>query len=92
MTQDDLIDSLNDKVITEMLSDRMARPTEGGPPDVAGALVQILVARGLERIGDQATNICEEVVYMVRGADIRHSSEAHPGRPAKGGQASSSRR
>ena len=43
-----------------------------GPRDIAGALSQILIARAMERIADQACNICEEVYYLVRGDDIRH--------------------
>ncbi|MCA9148500.1 MAG: hypothetical protein KDA92_04355 [Planctomycetales bacterium] len=45
-----------------------------GAKDIAGALGQLLVVRSLERIADQATNVSEEVVYMVKGDDIRHRS------------------
>jgi len=75
MTRDDLVDSMNDQVVRELLSDEVVREVLRGPKDIAGALAQILVARSMERIGDQAVNICEDVIYMVKGADVRHAEE-----------------
>lgn len=79
MLHDDMVDSMNDGILKELLSDEVVRDALTGPRDLAGALSHILIARSLERIADQATNICEEVVYMVEGDDIRH---AHPPKPA----------
>jgi phosphate transport system protein len=37
------------------------------------SLSMILIARNLERIGDHATNIAEEVIYWIQGRDVRHT-------------------
>lgn len=72
IAQDDMVDALNDQIIEELLSDDLVREVLTGNQDIAGALAQMLIARSLERIADQATNISEEIVYMVKGDDIRH--------------------
>jgi phosphate transport system protein len=81
IAQDDPLDRLNDQIMRETLggADRNTA-SAAAPRDVASALTQILIARSLERFGDQATNVCEEVIYMVQGADVRHSHK-HPPRP-----------
>ena len=61
---DDLVDTLNDQVVRQLLAN---------PKDITrAALALILIAKSLERVADQAVNICEEVIYIVRGADVRH--------------------
>lgn len=71
---DNIIDVLNDQIMNELLSMETVREILEGAKDIAGALGQLLVVRSLERIADQATNVSEEVVYMVKGDDIRHRS------------------
>lgn len=69
---DDLVDAMYDQVLEELLSDDIVQQGIEEKIDLASTMAQILLCRSLERIGDQATNICEEVVYMVKGDDIRH--------------------
>ncbi len=69
---DDLVDALNDQVLKELLTDQVLQEVLAGATDIADAVAQILIARYLERIGDQAKNICKEVIYMVKGDDVRH--------------------
>jgi len=75
MSKDDSLDELNDQVLRQTLRDG---EKGAGNRDVASALTQILLARTWERIGDQATNICEEVIYIVQGADVRHAGKGKP--------------
>jgi phosphate transport system protein len=65
--QDDEVDYLDRALIHELL-EFMGRSREA----VAVGLSQITVIRNLERAGDHATNIAEQVVYMVEGESIRH--------------------
>jgi phosphate transport system protein len=72
-SHDDMVDALNDQILKELLTDEVLREVLAGARDIADAVAQILIARYLERIADQATNVCKEVIYMVRGDDVRHS-------------------
>jgi phosphate transport system protein len=67
---DDSIDLLRDQIFRELLTYMMSDPTT-----VPRALDLILVSRHLERIADHATNIAEDVVYIVRGEDIRERGD-----------------
>lgn len=67
---DDEIDHLRDQVFRELLTYMM-----GDPSTIPRALDLILVSRHLERIADHATNIAEDVIYIVRGEDVRERGE-----------------
>jgi phosphate transport system protein len=45
------------------------------PGVVPAAVDLIFVARNLERIGDHTTNIAEDVVFLIKGIDVRHHAE-----------------
>jgi phosphate transport system protein len=67
---DDEVDRLRDAVYAELLATMQRDPTV-----VSAAVDLIFVARNLERIGDHATNIAEDVVFLIRGVDVRHHAE-----------------
>ena len=67
LPRDDQVDSLRDQIFRELLTYMMENSSV-----VFSAFELILVAKNLERIGDHATNIAEDVIYMVAGRDIRH--------------------
>src|SRR3954451_265430 len=69
MKHDDLLDQEFDgfvrKLITYMMED---------PRTISSSLDLLFVAKAIERIGDHAKNIAEFIIYVVKGADVRHSS------------------
>src|SRR6202162_1898782 len=67
LVRDDQVDSLRDQIFRELLSYMMENSAVVFP-----AFELILVAKNLERIGDHATNIAEDVIYIVQGRDVRH--------------------
>lgn len=64
---DDEVDALCKSIFVELIE-----MMQEDPHAVERGVRLILVARHLERVADHATNIAEEVVFMVRGQDIRH--------------------
>jgi phosphate transport system protein len=72
--KDDQLDGLKTQIFRELISYMLADPSRVEP-----ALDLILISRHLERIGDHATNIAEDVIFMVSARDVRHSHLAPPG-------------
>jgi phosphate transport system protein len=70
LTEEDKVDAFRDQIFRELLTYMMADPAT-----IPRALSLILISRNLERVGDHATNIAEEVIYWIQGKDIRHHHE-----------------
>jgi phosphate transport system protein len=67
---DDALDALKTQVFRELLTCMLQDPRTIEP-----SLELILVSRHLERIGDHATNIAEDVIFMVSARDVRHHAQ-----------------
>ena len=73
LDRDDRLDELKDQVFRELLSFIVETPRTTEP-----ALDLILISRHLERVGDHATNIAEEVIFIASGRDVRHHAQEGP--------------
>ena len=67
LNEDDALDALKTQVFRELLTFMISDPATIEP-----SLDLILISRHLERIGDHATNIAEDVIFMVSAKDVRH--------------------
>ena len=68
LAMDDQVDEMNDAAFYS-LSNLIKEQPELTPQ----SLNALIIARNLERVGDHATNIAEDVIFWVRGADVRHN-------------------
>jgi phosphate transport system protein len=75
--RDDQVDSLHDSVFRILLTHMMETPHI-----ISAAIELFLVSRNLERVADLATNIAEDVVFLVEGKTIKHHAGETP--PARG--------
>jgi phosphate transport system protein len=71
LPRDDQVDALRNQIFRELLSYMMEDSSV-----IFQSFELILVAKNLERVGDHATNIAEDVIYMVAGSDVRHAAPA----------------
>lgn len=71
LASDDAVDSLRTASYHELVSFM-----EKDPQNIPQALDLIGVTRSLERIADHSTNIAEDVLFLVKGIDVRHHAEA----------------
>lgn len=69
LKQDDQIDQefegLMRKLITFMMED---------PRTISSSIDLVFVAKAIERVGDHAKNLAEQIIYIVKGTDVRHNS------------------
>ncbi len=69
LKHDDLIDQefegLIRKLITYMMED---------PRTISSSIDLVFVAKAIERVGDHAKNLAEQIIYIVKGTDVRHNS------------------
>jgi len=70
LEMDNVIDRMRDEAFIVLVRNMNERPET-----TRQSLDALLVARNLERVADHATNIAEDVIFWVRGADVRHNAQ-----------------
>ncbi len=65
---DNVVDRMKDEAFITLV-----KAMNESPNLTRQALDALLIARNLERVADHATNIAEDVIFWVRGADVRHN-------------------
>ena len=73
LAADDTLDALKTQIFRELLTYMLQNPATIEP-----ALDLILISRHLERIGDHATNVAEDVIFILSAKDVRHTSPGPP--------------
>ncbi|HPC48333.1 MAG TPA: phosphate signaling complex protein PhoU [Deltaproteobacteria bacterium] len=69
--RDDVVDALRDQIARELITYMTS-----DPGTIERALQIMKISSNLERIADLATNICEDVIYMVKGKTIKHHKDS----------------
>ena len=72
--RDDRVDALHDSMFRILLTHMMEDPRR-----IGSGMDMLLVSRNLERIADLATNLAEDVVFLVEGRNIKHGAELERG-------------
>src|SRR5438105_13184721 len=78
LEMDNVVDRMRDEAFIMLVKTMNNRPEA-----TRQALDALLIARNLERVADHATNIAEDVIFWVRGADVRHNVFQDTTAPAK---------
>jgi phosphate transport system protein len=75
LDRDDALVELKSQIFRELLTYML-----GDPRTIEPGIDLILISRHLERVGDHATNIAEDVIFMVAARDVRHAAPVEPER------------
>jgi phosphate transport system protein len=74
LKRDDRVDELHDNNFRILLTHMMEDPRR-----ITAGMDLLLISGNLERIADLATNVCEEVIFLVRGRSVKHQQETWNG-------------